>query len=83
MRGKPSNILPLWSYWRYLKFLKFLNPWLKIASERGSSPLDQIMEVNTLKEIIRIFVNQRVFEWNTKFHTHHNRMMWLRGKIDH
>ena len=33
-----------------------------------------------LKEVSKIFVNQRGFEWNTQFHTHHNKMVWLRGE---
>ena len=36
-----------------------------------------------IKEIYRFFMNQRGLEWNTQFHTHHSRMVWLRGKIDH
>ena len=27
--------------------------------------------------------NQRGFEWNTQFHTHHNKMVWLRGRTNH
>ena len=39
------------------EILKFLKPWLKIVLERRSIPLDQIMEVNTLKYILSITVN--------------------------
>ena len=68
---------------RYSKILKFLNIWLRIVSGKISTPLDHIMEVNTLKYIFSIIVNHRGFEWNTQFHTNHNIMVWLRGKIDH
>ena len=35
------------------------------------------------KYIFISYVHLKAFEWNTQFHTHHNRMVWLRGKIDH
>jgi len=36
-----------------------------------------------VKRYSKISVNQRGFEWNTQFHTHHKQMVWLRGRIDH
>ena len=42
-----------------------------------------IKKESTSKESSIISVNRRGFEWNTHFHAHHCRMVWIRGRTDH
>ena len=74
--GSTSSSISL----RYLKPLNFSKPYLRTHLKIISKHSYQIMEESTSKDNSSSCVPQQVFKCNTYSHTHHNKMVNLRGR---